>query len=198
MNKNLLIIGAGIYSVVAREVAESMNFFDKIDFIDDEAMSTPDGKAVIGKISDIEALSVDYGYAFVAIGNPETRLELLNKIEEETHLKVWSLVSPRAYVSSSAQIYKGSIIEPIAVINSGCIVSTGCIVSAGAVVNHASMLCDGVHVDCNATVGGHTLVPAGTKIRIGEYYSREKVETNDLFFDPKRWQESLAKNKETN
>jgi hypothetical protein len=47
------------------------------------------------------------------------------------------------------------------------------------------MLCDGVHVDCNATVGGHTLVPAGTKIRSGEYYAREKVEVNDLFFDLK-------------
>lgn len=35
MGNNLLIVGAGIYALVAKEIAESMGGFDKIDFIDD-------------------------------------------------------------------------------------------------------------------------------------------------------------------
>lgn len=55
----------------------------------------------------------------------------------------------------------------MAVVNTGCVVSVGCIVLAGAVVNHFSMICYGVHVDCNATVEGNILVPAGMKIKVG-------------------------------
>lgn len=43
MNNNLLIVGAGIYSVVAREIAEDMGCFDKIGHVDDSRSETPDG-----------------------------------------------------------------------------------------------------------------------------------------------------------
>ena len=35
MNRNLLIVGAGIYGVVAYEIAADMGRFEKIDFVDD-------------------------------------------------------------------------------------------------------------------------------------------------------------------
>ena len=35
MNRNLLIVGAGIYGVVASEIVADMGCFDKIDFDDD-------------------------------------------------------------------------------------------------------------------------------------------------------------------
>ena len=48
--KNLLIIGAGQYGMVAKEIAESMKCFEKIDFVDDVYPST------VGKICDINKL----------------------------------------------------------------------------------------------------------------------------------------------
>lgn len=36
MNKNLLIVGASTYGVVASEIAADMGCFEKIDFVDDE------------------------------------------------------------------------------------------------------------------------------------------------------------------
>ena len=192
MNKNLLILGAGVYGLVAKEIAESMGCFGKIAFVDDNAKTTPNGIEVIGKISDIENLVSDYYNITVAIGNPEVRLRLIQKLTEEIPCRIVTLVSPRAYVSPSAQIGKGCIIEPMAVVHTGCVLTTGCIVSAGAVVNHASMCCDGVHVDCNATVEGYCLVPSGTKICSGEVYKRKNtVRAEDLFFDPQKWAECL-------
>ena len=35
MNKNLLILGAGIFGTVMKELAEEMGVFEKIDFLDD-------------------------------------------------------------------------------------------------------------------------------------------------------------------
>ncbi len=57
MNKNLLIIGAGIYGVVAKEIAESMNCFEKIDFVDDNRKETPNCIKVIGTGVDIVNLA---------------------------------------------------------------------------------------------------------------------------------------------
>ncbi len=180
MNKNLLIIGAGIYGIVAKEIAESMKCFEKIAFVDDEKMETPSGIEVVGTCADIEELAIEYSSIVVAIGNPEVRLSLLRKIEEKTHYRIVTLVSPNAYVAASAQIMKGSIIEPMAVIHTSVVIAKGCIISAGAVVNHASMCCDGVHVDCNATVAGFNVVPVGMKVKSGEVYDKKTVTPNDL------------------
>ena len=192
MNKNLLIVGAGIYGLVVKEIAESMGCFEKIDFVDDERKTTPNGIDVIGTMRDIGKIANYYDNVVVAIGNPKIRLSLLNRIKEETSCRVVSIVSPEAYVSPSAQIMDGCIIEPMAVVHTYCVLCCGCIVSSGAVINHATMCSEGVHADCNATVEGYCLVPAGTKICSGEVYRRKNtVNMNDTSFDPQKWTEYL-------
>ena len=126
MNRNLLIVGAGVYGLVAKEIAEDMGYFEKIDFVDDSSKTTPNGIAVVGTTKDLAELAGRYGNVIVAIGNPTFRLQMLTRIEEETLLQIVSLISPRAYVSPSAQIGRGSIIEPMAVVHTGCILSKGC------------------------------------------------------------------------
>lgn len=189
MNKNLLIVGASTYGVVASEIAADMRCFEKIDFVDDKRKTTPTGIEVVGTTRDIDELSLEYKNIIVAIGNAEVRLSLLTRIKEETPYRIVSLVSPKAYVSVSSQIMSGCIVEPMAVVHAGSVIAEGCIISAGAVINHASMCCNGVHVDCNATVEGYCMVPAGTKICSGEVYKRKSsARTEELFFARKDWQ----------
>jgi len=180
-NHNLLILGAGVYGLVAKEIAESMGTFGKIAFIDDNAKTAPDGLPVIGRFSDVETLAVEYGNAIVAIGNPEARLRLIRTIEESGACRVVPLISPHAYVSPTVQIEKGCIIEPMAVIHTGCKLGTGCIVSAGAVINHVSQCCNGVHIDCNATVAGYTCVPQKTKVESGTVYRNQAISAEEMF-----------------
>ena len=47
MNKNLLIVGAGLYALVASEIAMDIGCFEKIAFIDDARTTTPNGITVI-------------------------------------------------------------------------------------------------------------------------------------------------------
>lgn len=174
MNKNLLIVGAGIYGVLASEIAADMGCFEKIAFVDDNAKTTPNGIVVIGTIAEMNSIAVEYSNVIVAIGNPDVRLAILKQIKEETTLNIVSLISSKAYVSPSAQIMEGCIVEPMAVVHTGCKLAIGCIVSSGAVINHASVCCAGVHVDCNGTVAGYCCVPAGTKICSGEVFTDKK------------------------
>lgn len=173
MNRNLLIIGAGIYGVVAKEIAMSMNCFENISFLDDGAKEAPDGTPVIGTTKDLVHLTHEYANVVVAIGNPEVRQRLIRMIEEETLLRLVTLVSPKAHVSLSAQIGKGCIIEPMAVVHTGCVLGKGCFICAGAVVNHASICGDCVQVDCNATVAGYARVYEGTKVSSCTVYERK-------------------------
>ena len=52
MNKNLLIVGASTYAVAASEIAVNMGCFEKIDFVDNERNSTPNGIEVVGTTRD--------------------------------------------------------------------------------------------------------------------------------------------------
>lgn len=186
MNKNLLIVGAGAYGLIAKEIAESMHCFEKIAFADDVYETTPNGTAVIGKISDIENLVCDYYNIVIAVPDATLRLSLIQKLEEEVPCRIVTLVSPDAYVAPSAQIGKGCIVSPMVTIGMGSVLANGCIIGYGVTIGHCSMCCDGTHIECGATVAENTIVPAGTKVESGNVYKRNEISAEDLFFDPKQ------------
>ena len=169
INKNLLILGAGQYGQVAKEVAESMGCFEKIDFLDDN------NETAIGKLTDYEKFVTEYGYAFVAIGDADLRLQYIQKLEEACY-KVAVLVSPKAYISKSAQLMKGSIVEPMAVVNANSTITIGAFVCAGAVVNHNAFVGDGCQLDCGSVVGSGVILPTKTKLKYNEVWDKDRAE----------------------
>lgn len=170
MNRSLLIIGAGTYGLVAYELACDMNQFKKIDFVDDKRTESPVGDIIVGDTGDLVALSAGYTDVIVAVGNPETRLQLLDRINRETSLHIATLVSPKAYIAPTATVAEGVIVEPFAVVHTRCEIQRGCLISAGAVINHESVCEEGVHVDCNASISGYERVPSKTKVTCGTVY----------------------------
>ena len=170
MKTDLLIVGAGIYGTVVKEIADGMGCFERIAFVDDRATETPSGGRVLGTTADLGRLAREFGSIAVAIGNPDVKLSLIRRIEAEIPCELVTLVSPRAYVSPSAQLGKGTVVEPMATVHAGCVLGKGCIVSAGAVINHFAVCGDGVHVDCNATVPGNVTVPPAEKIQCGTVF----------------------------
>ena len=159
--KNLLIVGAGQYGMVAKEIAESMRCFDRIDFVDDNSPTA------IGKIVDIEKLFPDYDSAVVAIGNSDLRLSLINTLHEIGYY-IPSLIHERAYVSPTAKIGMGSFIEPMAVVHTEVVVETGCIISAGVILNHNSKISKGCHINCGCVVPARAEIEAKTRTGCNE------------------------------
>lgn len=170
MNKNLLIIGAGQYGMIAKEVAESMGVFERIDFLDDN------NEIAIGKIKDYENFVCDYSYAFVAIGDNAFRLEMIEKLQGACY-QIAILVSSKSFVSPSAQLRKGTIVEPMAVVQANASVAIGCLVCSGAVVKHNAFVGDGCYLDCNGVVQAGVLVPARTKVDANTVYTIEDATT---------------------
>ena len=166
--KNIVILGAGQYGQVAKEIAANTGF-EKIAFLDDNS-----GFA-IGKLEDYQKFRAEYGCAFVAIGNAVLRLAYIEKLEL-AGFNVVSLISPKAYVSPSAKVMKGSIVEPMAFINANSTVGVGVLVCAGAIVNHNSSVGAGCKLDCGSVVGSNVNLPANTELKYNEVFDRERSE----------------------
>lgn len=147
----LLILGAGQYGVVAKEVAEAMNCFAQIDFLDDHS------EVAVGKLNDIE--NMEYDVAFVAIGNPAVRSQYLERIKRAA-----TLIHPKVFISPSASIGAGCIIESGAVISTDVKIGKGTIVMANAVVGHNATIGDYCQLKYNCTIPENCVVPDKTKV----------------------------------
>ncbi len=157
MKKSLLILGAGGYGRVAYEIAQAMEAFDQIAFLDDKK------PGAVGALADHIALRRDFDCAFVAIGDPHLRLHWLDRLEQAGY-ELPVLIHPAAWVSPSASCGAGSVIEPMAVVNTSAVIGRGTLLCAGCVVNHDAFIMPGCQIDCNAVVASGTTVPHNTKV----------------------------------
>ena len=157
MNQRLLILGAGRCGQMTKEIAEAMGCFTQINFPDDQA------PGAVGKLLDYERFSTEYGYTIPALESGTQRLKWIRKLEESCY-QIPVLLHPRAYVSPSAQLMKGTIVEPMAVVQTNTTVAISCLLSAGAVVEQNCFIGDGCHIGCNASVPAGTILPAQTKV----------------------------------
>jgi NDP-sugar pyrophosphorylase family protein len=149
---SLLIVGAGGYGQLVREIAE-INGYEKIDFLDDIS------PLAVGKIDELEARESDYDASIVAIGNSVVREEVFSKLQRPV-----TLIHPTAVVSSTATLGHGCVIEANAVVNSEAVIGTASFICAGAVVNHNTVVNEFCQIDCNAVVGSGAEVVRGIKV----------------------------------
>ena len=158
--KSLLILGAGGHGRVAAEIAESLGY--RVSFLDDKP-----GEGVIGSISELEKFGPVFDACFIGIGNNAVRHKLLDRLTE-LGLMVATLISPKAYVSSSVKVGCGTVIEPGAIVNANVTIGCGCIVSVGGIIDHDSVLEDFSHVNTGAICMSGAHVVAEQKIEAGE------------------------------
>lgn len=172
-NKNLLIFGAGQYGQVAKEIAQESGNFAKISFLDDRYPLKAECDGVIGKLGDYEKYSREYGFAFVAIGNADVRLNYIKNLQS-AGFSVAVLVGLKAYVSPSATLEDGCIIEQNAVVNANAAIGCGTYVCAGAIVNHNATVGECCTLQCGSVTAANSSVAAKTVVGYNEVYSNKK------------------------
>ncbi len=171
MNKNLLILGAGMFGTVVKEIALEKGVFEKIDFLDDTfdkgEFEGNYHEQSIGKLCDYEKLVVDYSHAIVSIGEPEIRMEWTKKLLEAGY-NIPTIVSNRAYVSTSSQLGRGVVVSPMVAINANSHIGEGAFVLAGAVIDHNTFVADYCNLQCGTVVMPGALLPNFTKTQPNE------------------------------
>lgn len=99
----------------------------------------------------------------ISIGNNVIRKKI-SKLLKGTFKKI---IHPRAVLSSSSKIGKGTVVMAGAVINTDAVIGQHCIVNTCAVIEHDCKIEDYVHISPNAALAGNVKVGEGTHVGIG-------------------------------
>ena len=150
-NKNLLILGMGQYGQVAKELAEQTEMFEMVILLDDLS----DDVNYRDKITE---------YSFADM----TERLRLTGILEDCGYTIATLISPKSYISKTAKVGKGVMIEPFAAVNSGAVINDCCYIGANATIDCGSEVDKGSTICCGATVVDNTYVEPKTEVKHGQ------------------------------
>lgn len=144
--KRLVIIGAGDFGREVSWVAERINaqtpVWELLGFVDDSAAvqgKNIDGYPVLGPVSWLEAMEEEM-YVVCSIGTGRIRKQVMERVLQNPHLHLATLVDPSVIVGRNTQV------EP------------GCVVCAGTVLAISSRLEAHTIVNLNCTIGHDTVL----------------------------------------
>lgn len=158
----LLILGAGGHARVVREIAELLEKWETISFLDDN----PALDFTMGVLNDYESLAHVYDSAFVAFGNNALRIEWSNKLRSVGYV-VPALIHPLSIISSKSSIGSGTAVMAGSIINANTIVGNDCIINTASSVDHDCHIDDGVHLSPGVRIAGHVNIGTNTWVGIG-------------------------------
>ena len=164
--KSLLILGAGHLGEITKEIAEAINSYDRIEFLDDS------NHAAIGGLEDYMSLTDQYSDAVIAINNLNIRMDYYSRLKQ-AGFNIPALIHPTAFIAPSAHIAEGTIIEPMAFIHTGTAVGRCCIICECAVISHHSYIDDFCFIASHATVIQNTYMRKKTHTVAGQLYFAE-------------------------
>lgn len=170
MKEKLLIIGAGGHGRVVADIAQRMNKWQTISFLDDdESLKSSMGLDVIGNSADVFKYLNHYDI-FVAIGNNAIREKIQVKLETKG-ASIPVLVHPNAVISDKVMLGGGTVVMAGAVINCCTKIGKGCIINTGATIDHDNIIEDYAHVSPGVHTAGTVRIGKGTWLGIGSVIS---------------------------
>lgn len=158
----IILIGGGGHCISCIDVLRLENKFKIVGIIDiiNKVGTTLSGIKVIGTDDDISSLASEYKNFLITIGqikSSEKRVSIYNKVKLNGG-KLPSVISPKAYVSSSAFVDEGTIIMHNAIVNANAVIGKNCIINTGALIEHEVIIGDFCHISTHAVVNGQVMV----------------------------------------
>lgn len=164
MAQKIGIIGASGHGKIIADLLVSCGITSLV-FYDDRWPSIKNfyGYAVVGDVTKAVTDSKALDAMYVAVGNNSLRAQIQLRLENIGD----ALVHPRAYVSRSARLAKGTIVLPFAVVNADVSIGEGVIVNSSAVIEHDCVIGDFVHISPRAALAGGVQVGSHSWVGIG-------------------------------
>ena len=167
MNTALIIIGASGHGKVIADLAETLQQYKEIYFLDDDPQKKICmGYKVIGTSADSDSYVTNADFA-VAIGNAKIREKILEGLLQKG-ASIPVLIHPNACVATkNVQIGAGTVVMAGSVIQADSHIGKGCIINTCSSVDHECVLEDYVHVAVGTHLAGAVEVGKSTWIGAG-------------------------------
>lgn len=152
--KNLYLIGGGGHCKSCIDVIESTQEYEIKGIFDAESKV---GESILGyKVLDTDRNILRYNnhenFFLITVGQIKT-----SKLRENLfslNLNFAKIISPRAYVATTAKIEKGTIVMHDALVNSNAKVGKNCIINTKSLIEHDCVIEDHCHISTGAIVNG--------------------------------------------
>jgi len=161
--KPTIVYGAGGHARSVLDVIHAQGMYKPICIIDRIAGGTFCHLPVMGE-EDVNPDEV--GNAIIAIGCNSTRAVLYKNITKKG-FKLVNIISPLAYVSTTATLGTGIVVMHGAIIGPGSKVNDGVIINTCASVDHDCTIEEFSHIAPGVTLCGHVHISAGAFIGAG-------------------------------
>ena len=138
------------------------------------------GYEIIATDADLPNLIEEYTVFMITVGqieSPEKRITLFKELKR-LGAKLAKIVSPLAYVSSSAKVGEGTIVMHQALVNAGAQVGQNCIINTKVLIEHDTRIGDHCHISTGSVVNGGVRIGHGTFFG-SNAVTREYIEIGD-------------------
>ena len=165
--EKLLIVGAGGLGRMTLEQAKTEYvcfFVDDAYVIGDLICDTP----IVGNLSDLKKLRIDYNYLICGIGNNKLREEIIDKALSLGYA-IPNVICKTAYISDYAKIGYGNIILQNVCIQNGAKLGNGIVIAANSEIHHDCEIGDfSLIYSCSVI---RTYAKIGKRVKIGSTVS---------------------------
>lgn len=157
MGNKLLIVASKRYGDYVKEIAESMECFETVSFVDNVRQDA------MGRLDELPSFYPEYNCAIAACENGEERLMWNKKLEKLFNVPV--LFHKDSTISPSSTLLAGSIVEPRAVIGCQVTIGSSSVVGAGTVIEPYCFIGDGSTLKSGTIVKSTSIVGSNTTIQ---------------------------------
>lgn len=169
--ESILLVGAGGHAKACIDVIEREGSYSIKGLIGSasEVGKSALGYKVIGTDDDLPGLVGGCKNALVGVGqikSPNLRMKLFDRLVK-LGFNLPTIISPLAYVASSAVVEIGTVVMHGAIVNSDAKVGKNCIINSKALIEHDVCVGDHCHVSTGAILNGTVCVDDGVFIGSG-------------------------------
>lgn len=167
-NKRLLIVGAGSFGRTIQEAALMSGVWTDCAFLDDSwpMPSRYSGYNIISPVREHPQVISEFDGLAVAIGDNEVRKGFLNTFFDLDYPTI-TLIHPRAFVSKSAVVGRGSLLMAGAVVGAHATVGLGCILNPNSVADHDCVMDNYSQLGVGCVMAGTAALEEGAWMRAG-------------------------------
>lgn len=165
---SLLILGAGGFGKSVAEVAESLNLWNEICFVDDSWPNKLEinNYKIISNILGLSKLNLADHQAIVAVGNNELRQKWYSLLHS-LNIPCASVIDPSAIISLSTKIAEGVIIMAGCIVGASVKIHNGAILNLGTLVDHDVEIGSCAHLSIGVKVAGGMKIAPLAFLKVG-------------------------------
>lgn len=166
--KNLLILGAGGFGQSIAEIAQILDQWECIYFVDDRwpEQQWAGCYPIVSNIQNLSLIKQQDFEAIIAVGNNQIR-QKWQQLLLDLSIPITTIIHPQTVIAPSAKIGQGVCIMAGCIIGANTIIQDGVILNLGTLLDHDVIVGNFAHLSVGVKVASNNIISAFSFLEVG-------------------------------